>query len=622
MIQFKRILIAIGIVSALVLTFQNCSEVRVQPAPAVVAASTADTFFKATACPTAELLPGESTKFVFIVDMSVSNIGDWRKVPTGGKDKYGNPAYWSYFNKAGNTDVEGARFEAIKNFISTCGNLSGNQFAIVAFATAAGQIRNVNGVKSYKCDGKFSSSADAAQQLDELHTIQDQELPYYERWTNKPLDASYVPGILGSTNYIEALSCTENLMVNDLTDPISSVAAKNYEVFFVSDGTPKDYPSTGCEDYSKFPTVESRDTCYLDGIEKHVSFTMQAAIGKQKNIKFHSLYYSQSKTQTDPDDQLKKFMGGISRLGDTGDPLFLGRFSDSLKDGKNPLCELLGVRGSVEFRPEVMSLVNLSVKRVGGKLKVDSDLDGLTDEEEMDLGSDPQDAHSLLKPNYSDVLDGICNRVGGKDSCMTMRSQIQCSSTVNKLGVTECDLKILQINNLYSHPTLGLDTDKDGMADIVEILKGTDPGFADMAADLDGDLINNRQEILLNRDPGKVDYSIPAWEQNDYKVNYMGQQAGQCPYGAWQMTSNSLPGVLGLGLTNSIPEFNHAADENVFLISYRSDPRNSALKNIQFFGYILKVKYQKKSSGNGYDLVTSKTEILPLDFQLMGEVQP
>lgn len=602
-------LVSVLAITAAVLSFQNCADVKLSRVSEVIEASTADSFFKATACPRSDLLPAESTKFVFVIDMSVSNIGAWEK-----SNEPGNP--W-YFKHETATDYLGSRFDAIKQFISSCGNMVGNQFAVIAFSSTAGAVRIVGGAKTFQCDGVFGDAQSAKNALDELKNIQTTETAYYETYRTRPYASTFRSGLLGMTSYTAGLGCTEDMLVNDLTNPISAAQARNYQVFFLSDGTPKDPDGTGCDVTNPALSASAKESCYIAGIESHVTFAMQAAIGNLKNIKFHSLYYSKGTPTASEIAKVKLYMGVISRIGDTGEPDFLGNFSTSLASGKNALCELLGVRGSIEYRPDIMTMVNLSAKRVNGELQVDSDLDGLSDQEEKKLGTDPLDPRSMV----ADVLDGICQKVGGATACQTLRSGMTCSSVENALGINECDVKMLQINSLYANPTLGLDSDKDGMPDVVEILRGTDPGVADMHIDTDSDTTSNRVEILQNRDPFVADSSVPMQERPVFSVNYLGTQGGECPYGAWQMTSSTMPGVFGPALTRSSSKFQHAADENVYLIFYRSNPTNSASNAVEFYGYLMRVKY-KQNPDHSWVVTPNKLEILPSDFVKLGEVQP
>lgn len=82
-----------------------------------------------------------------------------------------------------------------------------------------------------------------------------------------------------------------------------------------------------------------------------------------------------------------------------------------------------------------------------------------------------------------------------------------------------------------------------------------------------------------------------------------------------------MPGVFGPALTRSSSKFQHAADENVYLIFYRSNPTNSASNAVEFYGYLMRVKY-KQNPDHSWVVTPNKLEILPSDFVKLGEVQP
>lgn len=595
--------------------FQNCSQVRLAPAPEVLNLASSDASLTATVCPLAEPLPPQNTKFVFVIDMSLSNIG-------GKNSTTGN------FSAALGSDRDGDRFKLVKDFMTSCAGASANQYAVVAFSNGAGRVTSVNGKLSFVCDGTFSNSAQAVSDVDQLISLQNQDKTFWQRYDGQPYYGGY-EGIMGNTSYSQALNCVRNIVVNDLSDPVESGSAQSYEVIFLSDGQPKDATAgdvrfetlydVGCESKG-FPAGSSRLTdCYINGIVEPVSYTMQAALGYNKNMRYHAIYY-QPPGSTTPTVQalIEKFMGEIARTGGTNEATILGLLKDELNNGRNPLCEITQIQSALEFRPEVLTLVNLSVKRVNGVLEADSDMDGLSDNEEIELGSNPANARSQVPG----VLDGICIRVGGFNACQTMRNAITCSTTANKFGVADCDLKILKIDKLYSHPDQGVDSDKDGMPDIIEILRGTDPGLRDMSADPDGDGRTNKQEILENTDPMKFDKLLYSAERPEYSVKYVNKQQAQvCSYGAWQLHATTLPGLDTVFFNAGQPvTWSHAAGENVYMVFYRQDSLNSASENVQFYGALVHATYVRQSNPIGVFL--DRSVILPVDFEKMGEVIP
>ena len=79
---------------------------------------------------------------------------------------------------------------------------------------------------------------------------------------------------------------------------------------------------------------------------------------------------------------------------------------------------MIASRVAVDYQTDFFKAINLSIKGVG-ELKVDSDLDGLTDDQELVLFSDPANPRSLV----DGVLDGICVRLGGVDACQAKRAR-------------------------------------------------------------------------------------------------------------------------------------------------------------------------------------------------------
>ena len=120
----------------------------------------------------------------------------------------------------------------------------------------------------------------------------------------------------------------------------------------------------------------------------------------------------------------------------------------------------------------------------------DTDNDGLTNNEEVALGTDPNDPDSdgdgindgqEVNVDTTDPLDD-CDHVGG-----------------TPLGTSDCDDDGLSTDEetALGTDTNNPDTDNDGLTDGEEVDLGTDP----LNPDSDGDGINDGQEVLDNTDP-------------------------------------------------------------------------------------------------------------------------
>src|SRR5207248_1915857 len=141
---------------------------------------------------------------------------------------------------------------------------------------------------------------------------------------------------------------------------------------------------------------------------------------------------------------------------------------------------------------------NRNARVVNGVLEADSDGDGLTDEEEIALGTDPlnmdtdfdglSDRLELevgLDPKVPNVIEG-CDAIGDADHD----------------GLTDCEEKLLGTNPCMS------DSDADGVSDLVELLMGTDYLRPEGTRDDDGDGLSNIEELKAHTDPRSADVAV------------------------------------------------------------------------------------------------------------------
>jgi hypothetical protein len=142
----------------------------------------------------------------------------------------------------------------------------------------------------------------------------------------------------------------------------------------------------------------------------------------------------------------------------------------------------------------------------------DSDSDGLTDAEELALGTDP------LNPDTDG--DGFSDYVEvkfGTDAGLNpLVPNVGCPPALRGVdtdcdGVTDCDEQIIGSNAQV------IDTDYDGVPDGVEWRMGTQPALADMAEDPDNDGLPNRAEIEYHTNPLVPD--VTTLTQNAYRYS-------------------------------------------------------------------------------------------------------
>lgn len=554
-----------------------CSEVRLNPMEDLELVSQNIRGFKANICPQSEVILPNKTKYLIVVDMSLSNIGGWDF------DKGPNGAFAAYWNPSYATDYAGDRFRAIETFLETCGNQEGNEFAVIGFSNTAGIVTTTNnGATSLECEANFKDIATAKTHLGQLSTSQESTKTWYERWQRpNHLQSNNWPGIMGVTSYEKALGCVEHIVT---TDMLESLDVKNkYHVLFMSDGSPddgRDKAGTG-QGCNAVPEGPEREKCYVEDILDHVEFTMQASLARKQETRFHTIYYGGA------DDDSADFLDVIADSGKSGKASKL----DSFAGNPDAICQVIINQLAIDYQPNFAAVVNLTTIRKNGKWTPDSDMDGVEDELEMALGWDAQNPRSQV----GGILDGICQRLGGTTACRAKRNAITCDETVyNSLALSDCDIKILELDNPDIHPDQGIDTDRDGMPDFVELLKGTNPKIADMSFDTDGDGYTNRKEILRGTDPFFKDSDLPENQVANYESRFVGplDDSSNCKNGAWRLDAKFMPSRTNQSTSGQpLEAMNHYANAQVALIFYSLSPRNSSEVTTRFFGHLVPVDY-------------------------------
>jgi len=161
----------LGVAATLILTFQNCSKVELEMAEKVEILSV-PVSLKSTICSQARTNQVANQKFIFILDLSASNFGEWTRETIGGRN-------YHYWDPALATDRDGDRYKAIESFIDECGNQAGNSYALIGFSAGAGTL----GASGLTCENpQFMTGAQIKSQLHAIKTreMQDRVPP----WSN------------------------------------------------------------------------------------------------------------------------------------------------------------------------------------------------------------------------------------------------------------------------------------------------------------------------------------------------------------------------------------------------------------------------------------------------------
>ncbi|MEQ1723155.1 MAG: thrombospondin type 3 repeat-containing protein, partial [Pseudobdellovibrio sp.] len=449
----------------MMVSFQNCGNVKLEPKELPsIAAPQAKALPQGSVCSGTGNKFGTPVRFAFIVDMSLSNLGGSSNQPGYEEGKY----FWT-LDLANSTDKDFKRMDAMKKFISTCGNSSEFKYSIIGFSSQA-----MFSSTAKRCTSSFESATEALASVEGFRKIQADDIAANGAYT------SFSPFKMGDTSYKEGLDCLKVNIQTDVSTSVSTEAsAPIYQTFFITDGQPTD-----------FPTFEAQKTNYLASIKNMIDFALPFSSG----IKMKTMYYG-------PDSQkatAKQILDVIAQS--TGEMIPDPNFPDDPTKAKLPetleikdmdnlsaqLCELYKPQATYAYKSYQQTAINVNRVQYEKNYEPDSDADGISDKEEIKLGFDP------LNPRSKGVLDSLCQRAGFDVSLC--QAPAACIKDEVGIGLNDCDIKFA---NAYFGKTLnGFDTDADQIIDFVEIIRGTNPVIADMQADLDRDGRSNITEII------------------------------------------------------------------------------------------------------------------------------
>lgn len=211
--------------------------------------------------------------------------------------------------------------------------------------------------------------------------------------------------------------------------------------------------------------------------------------------------------------------------------------------GKTDWC----ISGSLQgYTLDTFYVRNVSIVPWLGQFLPDSDADGLPDSVELEVGFDPSKPRSR-----SGALDSLCFNLSGTNACPVVPNS--CNSSISSpIGLSECDILALRLDQIQGHPTQGLDSDRDGIIDYFEMIAGTNPKVADSTADPDHDKILNQTEFTRQSNPLYADASAPSEILMDIRAEQLiGEQAAGCNGEVWQLAINHVPFLPSIG-TNSL----------------------------------------------------------------------
>lgn len=259
---------------------------------------------------------------------------------------------------------------------------------------------------------------------------------------------------------------------------------------------------------------------------------------------------------------------------------------------------------------ETLVVRNINAKAVNGFLQMDSDGDGISDVDESAIGTNP-----LSRRTGGKVLDSICQQVDYAAQCDNVR--LTCTGALVHLGITDCDIESLQLNTFFDHPDQGLDTDKDGIADFLEIAAGTFPNVNDSSADIDQDNIPNLLEHERGSNPRQPDEYLPLELQIQVSKTKLPPSVN-CAGDVWAVVIKHIPLATVKAYSGDVDsKFNHLEDQNLIFFTLKTRPRAGTNINAKMYLYV-----QKLLVPNVENPVDQSFNFTFTDFEKLGEIEP
>jgi len=167
---------------------------------------------------------------------------------------------------------------------------------------------------------------------------------------------------------------------------------------------------------------------------------------------------------------------------------------------------------TVRYVRKQLLVWNRNAKPTANGLEPDSDGDGLTDREELAMGTDPTNPDT----DGDGISDGVEARLTSLGYDPKVPNVIPgCDDPTldsDGDGLTDCEERLLG-----SDPSLA-DGDADGIPDLVELWAGTNFLRRDDSLDYDGDGTTNLQEVLQHSDPWTSDLTLQSDRGYRYRL--------------------------------------------------------------------------------------------------------
>jgi hypothetical protein len=313
---------------------------------------------------------------------------------------------------------------------------------------------------------------------------------------------------MGQTNFAGALKTTYEMLQADMIALDATARSRaRYVVVFISDGLPSPRTSE-------------------HGLPPEVSTAVSDIAGLQQqqrlaDISLHTIYLAGPTTPPAVQLVAKELMAEMAHLANGSSRSF-----DSTESINLFYIDFTSFIRQFSLKQFVIS--NSNSKSLEGRNGLDTDGDGLLDEEELLIGTSPS-LKDTDGDGFSDLLE-VRLRSSGFDPLFP--ADADCAGSNDRRdddgdGLANCEERYLGTDYRV------IDSDADGFTDDTEVRAGTNPTIADSLVDSDFDSAPNGIEIGNHTDPARNDianFSKTAYRYNLTEIRDDSVPAGQTCY--------------------------------------------------------------------------------------------
>lgn len=331
------------------------------------------TSLRSEICPIDEESTTFKGKVIFIVDMSLSNVGGRNPAESCAFSHI--PPDWGWSHSLGGGpayDMNGGRFNALDQLAPLLSDDQTRNLSIMGFHDSA-----VFGSPFESCDSDMLTRSEAVSSIAGLRAMQTHDTSYRPVCTR----SMNSPFKLKGTAYRSAIDCLKEKIEYDLYAG-QSTEKSFYSVVFLTDGQPEDASA------NNFPQMLQN---LYNGVQRDIL-----------GMKFFPVYYGPQGGE----DQTNA-VGVLNPMAQVFDPTITTAILTDLSGLRDRLLQDLTATSRVQFNLKNFHAFNLTTLNSKGLLSLDSNMDGMPDGASQASDDGVREIFNKYSANMNDDKDPL-----------------------------------------------------------------------------------------------------------------------------------------------------------------------------------------------------------------------